>query len=107
MEIHEVQEALRQIKQENPDNYQMKDHYERRLLDLLERQKNPKGVSKYGKLPVFGKPPPSKDGDKVEEKKEDEPEKPNIALRIISLAKGILDDYFENSKFIEQLGAHS
>lgn len=88
----------------------MRDFYERRLLDLVEKQKNPKGYTKLGKMPVFGKPPPKEEEpeDKPkEEQKEETEEKPNIALRIINLSKGLLDDYFENPKFIEGLKAHS
>jgi hypothetical protein len=39
LDIHEVKEALHLTRINNPDDHQTRDYYERRLLDLVEKQK--------------------------------------------------------------------
>lgn len=37
LEIYQIKEALHQTKTLNPEDYQTKDFYERRLLELVEK----------------------------------------------------------------------
>ena len=43
LDIHEVKEALHQTRINSPDDHQTRDFYERRLLELVEKQKHSSG----------------------------------------------------------------
>ena len=43
LDIHEVKEALHYARASNPDDHAMRDFYERKLLELVERQKHGAG----------------------------------------------------------------
>mmetsp|Transcript_11609 Transcript_11609/g.17572 ORF Transcript_11609/g.17572 Transcript_11609/m.17572 type:complete len:400 (+) Transcript_11609:574-1773(+) len=60
LDIHEVKETLHHIRVHNPDDHSARDFYERRLLDLVDRQKQLGG------------------------KEAEEPSKRNLALQIIN-----------------------
>ena len=98
-----MKEALQSARASNPDDHAMRDFYERRLLDLVEKQKH----SPAKKLLVKAKKDTVADKDKKSEETKAPVTKPNIALRIIGQAQELLNDYFENTEFIEKLKSHS
>jgi elongation factor P--beta-lysine ligase len=52
LDIHEVKEALHFTRVYNPDDHSMRDFYERRLLELVERQKHPGGPKDISSAPA-------------------------------------------------------
>ena len=74
LDIHEVKEALQQTRIYSPDDHQARDFYERKLLELVERQK-------YATSKILN--PPKKEGS-PEQKETVEEGKENIAIRIIN-----------------------
>jgi len=49
LDIHEVKEALHAARASNPDDHAMRDYYERKLLELVEKQRHPAGLAASGK----------------------------------------------------------
>lgn len=92
LDIHEAKEALHHVRAANPDDHAARDFFERRLLELVERQKHPGGAMAAGKA---GKAAVKGSANKAE------PSRPNVALRIISCAQGLLANYFDNKAFLE------
>ena len=109
LDIHEVKEALHQTRINSPDDHQTRDFYERRLLELVEKQKHSSGGGGGGGgggaisfMSVFKKEMTKKESPKKEVKEDKEPKK-NIAVLIIEGASELLKSYFENSDFISML----
>jgi len=100
LDIHEVKEALHYARASNPDDHAMRDYYERKLLELVERQKHSAGAGAGGAKA-------SKAGSAKSDKAQEGAGKPNIALHIIGQAQALLADYFENPGFLEKLSSHS
>ena len=96
LDIHEVKEALHQTRINSPDDHQTRDFYERRLLELVEKQKHSSGGGGATTfMSVFKKEMSKKESPK-KEVKEDKESKKNIAVLIIEGATQILKSYFEN-----------
>ena len=95
LDIHEVKEALHFARTSNPDDHAMRDFYERKLLELVEKQKRGTGSASKKKGVVS-----ATDQTGTEEG-------PNLAVRIIGQAQALLADYFENKTFLADLNAHS
>ena len=104
LDIHEVKEALQYTRVNSPDDHQTRDYYERRLLDLVEKQKHPGGgpVSASSFMSVFKKEMSKKESPQKQPSIDKEPKK-NVAVLIIEEAQEILRDYFENADFISML----
>ena len=90
LDIYEVKEALHQVKTCNPDDHVTRDVYERKLIHLVERQKAQEAAAA-----------------KSQDQKGEQSAKTNVAVAIVSEAKSLLGDYFDNQQFLEQLGSHS
>lgn len=75
LEIYETKESLHQIRAKNPDDHATRDFFERRLIELVDRQKQ----------------------------SEKPKEGPNAAMKIIDSASKIMQEYFDNSAFIDNL----
>jgi len=92
LDIHKVKEALQTIKYASPEDHATRDLYERKYLELIDKQKSKK---KGG-------------SDKKEDAQINSGEdQPNAALRIIVQAASILKDFFSNPTFLEQLASNS
>lgn len=86
LDIYETKEALQQTRANNPQDHATRDYFERKLLELVERQK----LAQAGK-------------DKKAAGTEDKAPVKNTAVQIIELAHSLLNDYFDNTAFIESL----
>ena len=46
MDVYEAKEALHQVRSTHPDDHATRDFFERKLLEIVERQKQTKSQSK-------------------------------------------------------------
>lgn len=97
LDIHEAKEALHHVRLSNPDDHAARDFFERRLLELVEKQKQAQAAAKK----------PAEASPQKDELQSSGSQGANFALRIIGEASALLADYFENSAFLEQLRSHS